>query len=295
MIATPPVRRRIVGAAPHRYRQELGFGLDDAARLLECDRSKISRIETGQRGIRNRELRDLLTEYGTDKQAQDILAMIANPRRMPGWWWAYTDVLPDTDHDYFALEMTASQIMIFAAQQVPALLQTGEYASAVAAATRNVSAARSGRLREAYRARQESVLDGSRPRVVAVIGEAALRQVVGGHDVMHAQLGTLADASSRFPRVSIRVLPFTSGAQAAGDISSFTILRYAQVPDLGMVYLPGISGGIFFENQPDVEAGASAFEQLKAYALDPDTSTRLIRDIREPYAEDQLAARGIRL
>jgi len=295
MIATPPVRRRIVGAALRRYRQELGFGLDDAARLLECDRSKISRIETGQRGIRNRELRDLLTEYGADKQAQDILAVIANPRRMPGWWWAYTDVLPDTSHDYFALEMTASQIMIFAAQQVPALLQTGEYASAVAAATRGVSAAKSRRFREAYRARQESVLDGSRPRVVAVIGEAALRQVVGGHDVMHAQLGALADASSRFPRVSIRVLPFTSGAQAAGDTSSFTILRYAQVPDLGMVYLPGISGGVFFENRPDVEAGASAFERVKAYALDPDTSARLIRDIREPYAEDQLAARGIRL
>jgi transcriptional regulator with XRE-family HTH domain len=73
MIATPPVRRRIVGAALRRYRQELGFGLDDAARLLECDRSKISRIETGQRGIRNRELRDLLTGYGADKQVQDTI------------------------------------------------------------------------------------------------------------------------------------------------------------------------------------------------------------------------------
>ena len=95
--------------------------------------------------------------------------------------------------------------------------------------------------------------------------------------------------------MSIRVLPFTSGAQAAGDTGSFTILRYAQAPDLGTVYLPGISGGVFFENQPDVEAGASAFERLKAYALDPDTSARLIRDIREPYAEDQPAARSIRL
>ncbi len=68
MIATPPARRHIVGAALRRYRQELGFGLDDAARLLECDRSKISRIETGQRGIRTKELRELLTEYGADKQ-----------------------------------------------------------------------------------------------------------------------------------------------------------------------------------------------------------------------------------
>jgi hypothetical protein len=174
-------------------------------------------------------------------------------------------------------------------------LGAGEYASAVAAATQSVSAAKSGRLCEACRARQESVLDGSRPEVVAVIGEAALRQVVGGHDVMHAQLGALADASSRFPGVSIRVLPFTRGAQAAGDTGSFTILRYAQVPDLGVVCQPGISGGVFFENQPDVEAGASAFERLRACALDPGTSARLIRDIREPYAEGQLAMRGVRL
>src|SRR5579875_1206316 len=82
---------------------------------------------------------------------------------MPGRWWSYTDVLSDTGHDYFALEMTASQIMIFAARQVPGLLQTGAYAGAVSGAMRDVSAAESERLREAYQARQESVLDGSRP------------------------------------------------------------------------------------------------------------------------------------
>ena len=61
MTGVPPVRRRLLGAALRRYRENLGFGLDEAARILECDRSKISRIETGQRGISARELRELLT------------------------------------------------------------------------------------------------------------------------------------------------------------------------------------------------------------------------------------------
>jgi len=52
MIESPPVRRQLLGAALRQYRQNLGYVLDDAARILECDRSKISRIETGQRGIR---------------------------------------------------------------------------------------------------------------------------------------------------------------------------------------------------------------------------------------------------
>jgi len=64
VIAAPPVRRRLVGGALRRYRENLGYTLEDAARLLECDRSKISRIETGQRGIRGKELRELLAEYG---------------------------------------------------------------------------------------------------------------------------------------------------------------------------------------------------------------------------------------
>ena len=45
MTAIPPVRRRIIGAALHRYRQDPGFELDDAARILECDRSNISSAE----------------------------------------------------------------------------------------------------------------------------------------------------------------------------------------------------------------------------------------------------------
>jgi transcriptional regulator with XRE-family HTH domain len=51
------VRRRLVGGALRRYRENVGYALEDAARVLECDRSKISRIETGQRGIRPKELR----------------------------------------------------------------------------------------------------------------------------------------------------------------------------------------------------------------------------------------------
>ena len=52
VVETPPARRRLLGAALRRHRESLGYRLDAAARILECDRSKISRIESGQRGIR---------------------------------------------------------------------------------------------------------------------------------------------------------------------------------------------------------------------------------------------------
>jgi transcriptional regulator with XRE-family HTH domain len=57
------MRRRLAGAALRRYREELGWELGDAAQVLRCDRSKVSRIETGERGITAADLGQLLTEY----------------------------------------------------------------------------------------------------------------------------------------------------------------------------------------------------------------------------------------
>lgn len=130
MIELPSVRRRIVGTALRRYRVDLGYDLDDAARILECDRSKISRIETGQRGIRPRDLRDLLGEYGVEKAMQETLSMIAAPRGGNGWWRG-DGSWPEAYADFLILEATASKIMIYEAQQVPDLLQDEDYTKAV--------------------------------------------------------------------------------------------------------------------------------------------------------------------
>lgn len=57
-----------IGAALRRVRVAAGLSIDDAARILDCHRSKISRVETGQRCIRPKELRELLAAYGVDEQ-----------------------------------------------------------------------------------------------------------------------------------------------------------------------------------------------------------------------------------
>src|SRR5947199_10718002 len=64
----PPVRRRLVGGALRRYRENVGYALEDAARVLECDRSKLSRIQTGERGVRPEGLRELLRGHGEAAQ-----------------------------------------------------------------------------------------------------------------------------------------------------------------------------------------------------------------------------------
>lgn len=284
----PPIRRRIVGAALRRYRQDLGYSLDDTARILECDRSKISRIETGQRGIRNRELRDLLTEYGVEKQAQETLAVIANPRGIRGWRQAYDHNLPDAYINMIALEMAAPHIMIYDTQQIPDLLQSREYTNALDDACADlIPDSLRQWLTSACLNRQDIVLGEPRPEITAVIGEAALRHMPGGPTVTRAQLAALASTNSRFPEVRIQVLLSENGAHAARGAGSFTILRYTQVPGLEVVYLRGISSVTFVEDQREIEAYTSAFRQLTASALTPDASATLIRQMRRRRAPDE--------
>jgi len=66
MASGTTLRARVLGAALRRYREMIGYQLEDAAGVLDCGRSKISRIESGIRGIRGLELRILLKEYGVD-------------------------------------------------------------------------------------------------------------------------------------------------------------------------------------------------------------------------------------
>jgi transcriptional regulator with XRE-family HTH domain len=267
MTGSPPARR-LLGAALRQYRENLGLMLEDAARVLECDRSKISRVETGQRGIRPKELRELLTEYGVSEQEQSALAIIAQPGRRGGWQ-QYGEVIPGPFRDYLALEQAASDIFAYDPQHVPDLLQTPDYAQAGVTADPSLPA---GTLAGLTLLRQQAL--GQRgARLTALIGEAALRQGNGTSKVTRDQLRALADASG--PMV-VQVLPSRCGAPASGPA---TILRFAGAPSLGIVYLPGPGGGVCLAGQHDVASYTRAFEHLRALALTPAGSARLLREI----------------
>jgi transcriptional regulator with XRE-family HTH domain len=279
----PPVRRRLLGAALRKYRENLGYGLEDAARILECDRSKISRIETGQRGISGKELRELLTDYGVPDGEQAALLAVAHRGRQHGWWQEYQDVLSEAGQDYVIMESAASEILTYAGHQVPDLLQTPEYAKAVAetdpACTADEQRAHAV---EVKLARQRMALGERSPRLEFVLGEAALHQVVGGAAVMRPQLARLAalaqqgEAAAR-PRLSVQILPFSAGAHAAAGSGSMSILRFADTPGLAVIHLAALAGGVSLEGRDDVTRYIRAFAQLRAADLTPAASGRLLR------------------
>lgn len=296
MAVTPPVRRRLLGAALRRYREGLGFNLEQAAVILDCDRSKISRVETGQRGIRARELRELLAEYGVPAGERAALLAIAHSGREDGWWLGYRDVLSPAAQDYASMEAAATEILAYEQNQVPDLLQTAAYAAAVAAADPAWTSAEQREHAVAVKLTRQRVVLGARdPRLEFIVTEGALRQEVGGTYVMRAQLAELAmiaEASvgiagaraawrgrgKHVPgNVSLQVLPFTSGAHAAAGCGAMTMLRFTAAPDIGVIHLSGLAGGISLEGRDALARYLRAFSELRAAALTPAASARMLR------------------
>jgi len=280
MVIAPPVRRRLVGRALRRYRENLGYSLEDAARILECHPSKVSRIETGDRGVRAKELRELLGEYGIDGDQGGILALLADPRGAFGWHRDFEDVLHGAWRDYLILETAAARIWAYEAQRVPALLQTPDYARALAGTDPSLdSDAARDRWVQAVLARQEAILGAYPPDVHLVIGQAALHQQVGGPEVMNRQLRHLAGLAADSGTVTVQVLPFESGAHAASGDGSLAILQFTGTTGLGLVHLGGIAGGVCLEGRGDLVAHASVFAQLRAFADSPAQSALLLRGL----------------
>jgi transcriptional regulator with XRE-family HTH domain len=276
MSAIPPVRRKLLGAALRRYREKAGYTMEDVVRVLECDRSKLSRIETGQRGIRLRELRELLAEYGADEGESRALQAIADPRGSRGWWQEYAGVLPESFRDYLILEAAATQVLVYDSQQVPALLQTEDYARAVACADPAVPAAAQDQIVQAVLARQQAILAGEHPEVMVIIGEGALRQQAGGAALMRDQSGRLTAISENSAQVTIQMLPFAAGMHAGIETGPAAVLGFGQAAGLGVVYLASLSGGVFLDGPDDVARYVQTFMRLQASALSPAETSRLL-------------------
>ena len=270
------MRRRLVGGALRRYRENAGYTLADAARVLECDRSKISRIETGQRGIRPKELRELLAEYGAPDPEQTALVAIASRGAQRGWWRPYVDVLPGAYLDYVIMESAASEIMTYEAQVIPDLLQTDDYARAIAAAETGYATDQQREDVVAAKAMRRQVVLASGRRLSVILGEGALHQAVGGAEVMAGQISHLVRLIDDFPGLIVQVLPFSAGAHAAAGSASLAILRFPDAPSLGVVYLEALSGGVYLESQEDVARYIRAFALLRAAALSAADSMRLL-------------------
>jgi transcriptional regulator with XRE-family HTH domain len=221
----PTALRILLGSQLRRLREERGFTREEAGEVIRGSDSKISRMELGRVGFKERDVSDLLTYYGVyEESARSAIMDLVRRANEPGWWHRFNDLLPSWFQAYVGLEEAASRIRTYEVLFVPGLLQTKEYARAViTAGSAGIGSDEIAR-RVDLRMERQRVLDREDgPVFWAVIDEAALRRPIGGVDVMRAQLGHLLELM-RLPRITIQVMPFSFGGHSA-EGGAFSILR----------------------------------------------------------------------
>ncbi|GAB3247499.1 hypothetical protein GCM10027456_18920 [Kineosporia babensis] len=160
----PTVRRILVGAQLRRLRESRNLTREAAGYRIRASESKISRLELGRVGFKDRDIADLLEYYGVEDAAQrEALVALAREANHPGWWHSYDDVLPNWFETFVGLEEAASLIRSYEIQLLPGLLQTEAYARAVVSAGAPNAAVAEVERRVNFRIKRQSILRRESP------------------------------------------------------------------------------------------------------------------------------------
>jgi hypothetical protein len=259
--AGPTVQRLVLGGHLRRLREDAGITTERAAVVIRGSHSKISRMEHGRVGFKERDIADLLTMYGVrDGDEREALLKLARGSNLPGWWQSYSDILPHWVEPYFGLEAAASFIREYELQFVPGLLQTEAYARAVIRLGTSVAEDEIVRRAQARVSRQEILRREAPPRIWAVMDESALHRMIGGPEIMKEQLRHLVDMCDH-PAVTVQILPFSAGAHRAMG-GAFTILRYTE-PDLrDVVFIEQLTSALYLDKQTEVDSYLEVIEEV---------------------------------
>ncbi|GAA2833238.1 helix-turn-helix transcriptional regulator [Kitasatospora sp. CM 4170] len=275
------VRRLLLGSQLRRLREARGVSREEAGYSIRASESKISRMELGRVGFKERDVADLLTLYGVEAEQEraSVLGLV-RAANATSWWHTYGDVLPGWFQTFLGLEEAAAEIRSYEVQFVHGLLQTADYTRAVITAGGHVTEPAEVERRVEVRLRRQRVLTAEQPpRVVAVLDEAALRRPWGGPELMRAQIDRLLELTD-LPHVSIQVMPLGFGGLRA-EGGAFTVLGFAE-PDLAdVVYLEQFTTALYLDKPAEVAEYVAAMDGLVADGLSAERSRELLRSVRQ--------------
>jgi transcriptional regulator with XRE-family HTH domain len=272
----PTAARLRLGAELRKLREAAGLTREDAAAAIRGSAPKISRLELGRLGFKQRDVGDLLDLYGMDDRlGRATLLALARQANEPVWWAGYRDVVPDWFEPYLGLEQAASIIRTYEVQFVPGLLQTEAYARAVFRIA-GTAPPEQVEQRVRLRMRRQQILHrAGPPHLWAVIDEAALSRPIGGPVVMRAQYEHLC-ALAQLRQVNIQILPFRAGGHSAAG-GPISILRFpgGELPDV--IYLEQLDRAAYPARPGDLARYWGVLNNLATEADPPIASTMTLR------------------
>ncbi|WP_326945152.1 MULTISPECIES: helix-turn-helix domain-containing protein [unclassified Amycolatopsis] len=276
----PTARRMILGSQLRRLREEAGITRQQAGYNIRGSESKISRLELGRVGFKERDVTDLLTMYGVEEstERQTFLDMVKQSNE-PGWWRRFGETMPNWFTDLVGLEEAAARIQIWEPLYVSGLLQIEGYARAIFSHGRpDMADDRVDQLVALRMRRQKMFSRPDAPRVWMVLDESVLHRPIGGVKVLKRQIEYLLEMSA-LPHVSVQVLPYSRSGLSAEH--AFSLMRFGEPELPNIAYVEYLTGAHYIEKREEIEKYSRALDMLAVDAETPDRSRSMLAKRRQ--------------
>jgi transcriptional regulator with XRE-family HTH domain len=254
--------RQALGARLGELRADAGLTGRALARLCGWHESKISRIEHARTAPSANDIRAWCQHCGQSGETEDLIAFLRTVEGMFVEWRRMERTgLRRAQEAVLPLWERTRVFRAYSSWLMPGAVQTRAYTAAVLraiAARRELPddvddavAVRSDRLR---------LLREGDHRFLVLIEESALRNVIGGADVMAGQLGHLITVAS-LPSVSLGIIPMGLDRDAAWPVEDFWIFDDRQVN------VELVSGGLTLTQPRELSMYGKTFSELSEIAV----------------------------
>ncbi|MEU8622968.1 helix-turn-helix transcriptional regulator [Streptomyces sp. NPDC048623] len=263
--------RAAYGAHLRRLRERRSWTQEDLAGRTSYSSQHISAVETARKPPTLQFSREVDQVFGTTGTADSLERLWSEMR--------YANLLEGFP-EYVAYEGCAVEIRSFHLGIIPGLLQTPEYAQALAngdvrrgSITQQQADERVAFLME----RQAALVRDRPPMLLVVMDESCIRRVVGGSDVMGAQLERLL-AFAALPNSVLQVAPFAMGERRSFDLP----VNLLTLRDRSMIaYAESHAQGLVERESTAVLSILTAYHQLQAECLSQADSVAVVEQVRK--------------
>ncbi|HEV8555924.1 MAG TPA: helix-turn-helix transcriptional regulator [Actinophytocola sp.] len=269
------VRQRRVSRELRALREERGLSCKDVALALDCSESKISRMETGERGLYADDVAAVLGFLRAPGKLRQQLVELVRDGEAKNWHEIHGK-LPSNWKELVAFEREASAIYSYEPLLISGLVQTTDYIrTLIQHGNQDLSEPESSSLVEARLRRQIALGRSNALQLNLVLEEMVLRRTMGDPVMMYGQLQHLLAVAAR-RTVTLQVVPFDVEAALVTQ-GPLLILEFPTQPTL--CYEETRSGSTFLEEEEHINRARLAWKRLRTVALSAEDSLRLIAEI----------------
>ncbi|MFB9687613.1 helix-turn-helix domain-containing protein [Amycolatopsis plumensis] len=267
-------RARTLAAGLRELRESHGMGLRKLARILGFAPQLLSLWEKGLRVPPVAAVALILGFFKVSGEQQKHLLELADSAREPDWITSGSPEIPAPLSGLLECERTATTITNWALNIIPGLLQTADYARTLLSNS-NLTIEQADARIKVRLGRQQILTRPDPARLKAMIYETALREPVGGEDIMSDQFDHLLEMS-RLPNVSLRIVRSGQGYHP-GLLGSFLLYEYHDLPPV--IFLEYHGGSAFLSDEHHVATHRRLGKLLSGIALSEEASRDLIAEV----------------